>query len=705
MASRSRAGAACQHCHARKSKCDGQLKGVPCSSCQHRGLVGCRILPSNRGQYIRKSRRQQEPSRQPPDKGALAQPPFARADPGDIGPLYPSPAPQPDMPELSEELSQLFPIARSSADDGLQLSRSRADSASNAAWDDDVQPVEREEPRLFQQLNACKEDISWSSIFESLLEPRCQTHAVDKASITYLGESFPLATVLEDLRREGRLQLHHPGPAQTRSPVPSPATNSHQSHLSDADTSFLQSKGAFQLPPPACGDVLFNTFVERVYPFYPVVIMSDLIQQYKDKTVPYILLHAIYFAGAAFCPLSSLHLAGFSNRRTVLETFYNRAKLLFDFGYEREKVVLLQSVVLLTFWPSSPADIWTFYQWVGMGVTIAEGLGLHRSMAHINIPRKDHSLLKRIWWILVIRDAFGSALYGRPVRINGVHCDVEFTTERDFIHDYHPDLFPQTHMPLCAEYFSLLSRLSLQLRDITTNRFTTGFPTPGQEEARVTTLKALKEWRVSLPSQLDWELAATHSDPFAATLAVLYNSCLMFMDIQRSRLTKCDAFIPSTSSTERPYEATVQFPEPTHDLAAQVIDILSSLVPQGQLASMPHEVFTGLFIAEAVTYTRTRSADTVVAKLGLAQLKSCQLLFYEVRDFWDPARWITQLFQDLLAKARRDVSRIPPALPEAMDTTDARLVNDWQTFLGDFSGLQHLFTELSAGRNDQVQDL
>lgn len=87
---------------------------------------------------------------------------------------------------------------------------------------------------------------------------------------------------------------------------------------------------------------------------------------------------------------------------------------------------------MLTFWGGGPNDYWNFYSWIGTGVTIAEKLGIHRSLAGTNMPEKDRSLLKRLWWLLVVRDASCATLVGLPFRINMEHGDVEMLTLEDF---------------------------------------------------------------------------------------------------------------------------------------------------------------------------------------------------------------------------------------------------------------------------------
>lgn len=663
MAPRIRAGSACQNCHARKSKCDAQQNGTPCSGCRRRSLNDCRIMRSNRGQYTRKSRFRTATIQEQPEI----------VESNHIDPI---------VPPLSEnEISQISnPVQPSPNIFGTTL-----DSLGDII---ESFPVEAA-PSTANGTHVSENNVSWAQMFESFLESRGRERAVEKASITYLGESFPLTTVLEDLRREGRLKLHHPGPTQAALVSSPSGTGIHPPHIAASDISYLQSKGAFVLPERSCLEVLVRAFAEKVYPFYPMVILQEFLQQYEDGTIPWVLYHAVCFAGASFCPLSALHMAGFPSRRLAVETFYNKAKLLFDFAYEKDKIVLLQSVTLLTFWPSSPSDAWTFYQWLAFGVTLAESLGLHRSMTNIDMPQKDRSLLKRIWWILVIRDAFGAALFGRPVRINGIHCDVEFTTMVDFIHDYPQETVQELEHSLRAQYFGLMSELSVNLRDITTNRFKIGLPTSEQDAARTATEKALNKWRTSVPAELDWDLVSPSDSPFAAALSMLYDNNIIFMNVQRPRPMDPDMLTPPDIPGTEPRRRAAHLPIAAHEAAERIIGVATSLATREILTSMPHEVFTGLFVAEVVLFTKSCDADTNLAKLAQAQIKCCQLLFYEVRDFWDPATWVMQLFDGLFRKEQPGTSQNHDRVTSLDDMTDQ--LNDWETFLGDFNGFSHMF--------------
>lgn len=195
----------------------------------------------------------------------------------------------------------------------------------------------------------------WIGVFEKFLRSKDQDAAIEDASITFLGESFPLSHLLEIDSNGRRLQLHHPAPQPTETSL-SPQTPSHQ--RPGADEAFLRAKGCLSAPPAECLEVLIPAFVTKFYPLYPVVILSDFLQRLEDKTLSFAVLHAACCAASSFCSLAELTPLGFRSRKEARDTFYLRAKLIFDFGYEKDKVALLQTTALLSFWPSGPDDIW-----------------------------------------------------------------------------------------------------------------------------------------------------------------------------------------------------------------------------------------------------------------------------------------------------------------------------------------------------------
>jgi hypothetical protein len=466
---------------------------------------------------------------------------------------------------------------------------------------------------------------------------------IDKCSITYLGESFPLSIVLADLREGGKPRLHLPGPPiEDISAREEPLNHqAHPLHVLPEDITYLEAKQVFEYPPSDILDALVSTFLDRYWPIYPIVLRQELVQQHKDKSMPWILLHAICFVSATYCPIAVLHRAGFTSRKEARFAYYRKAKALFDTSYERNKIVILQSVIMLTFWGGGPNNYWNFYSWIGTGVTIAETLGMHRSLDGTNMKPQDKSLLKRLWWTLLIRDASCGALVGRPFRINMYHCDTEMLTEGDFEYDLQsPEFATHPQRRTFSLYQIHMTKLSLILRDIVATRFN-----PGKKGATAANLHdVLQNWRQQLPPELNWTETCTNMNIFASCLCIQYNHHLILTHLG-TLTSETGNFMGSRSIGESPSMGIRHTPE---SAAHRISTLACSIATRSQVLLMTHEAFQGLFLAMVVFYTQMKSSQPVFAQLGRTALSNCQLVLHDAREAWDPSPWIMKLFDNLI---------------------------------------------------------
>lgn len=423
--SRVRAGKACTRCHERRIKCDA-MQHMPCTHCVRGRHADCVLRETKRGTYTRSALRQKI-GRDDPCAGAPAGvagdlPPQCltyRMAAEDSGAL---PAPGSDVaaplttgssaPECTAWSSG--GICHAHLQTGVEPSSIHAQEA----------PPESESP--YTQVSSgtpgdgsSYQHISWSAMFDHFLNNRENRRDwIDKCSITYLGESFPLAIVLGGLKDGSRPKLHHLGP-----PFPGAQGNdpfqSQPAHMLPEDLEYLRAKGVFSLPEKAHLDALMSVFLDHVYPLYPIFNRQEFIQQYKNDHLSLILTYAISFIAVTFASQSVLSLLGFHSRHEARSFFYKKAKALFDMGYETDKITILQSTFLLSFYGGGPNTYWNFYSWVSTAVTIAEAIGIHRSTIAIpNMQPQDKSLMRRLWWALVVRDSICGTLVGRPFRID-----------------------------------------------------------------------------------------------------------------------------------------------------------------------------------------------------------------------------------------------------------------------------------------------
>lgn len=478
-------------------------------------------------------------------------------------------------------------------------------------------------------------------MFDHFLDNRRhhQANVVDKCSLTYLGESFPLSMVLEDLKG-GKAKLHHPGPlAPSMDDDETTAAPEHPSHISPEDVAYLKTRGAFEFPPAKTLADYKTIFLERVYPLYPIVNRAEFADHFGEGKMSPILLHAICLIAATFCPMSVIHRAGFHNRHDARLQYYNRAKLLFDTGYETDKITLLQSSLLMTFWIGGPNNYWNFHSWMGTSVTIAEGLGIHRSIANASLKPTDRSLLRRLWWIVVIRDTMNSALVGRPFKINLSHCDNEALTVADFEAEARSEGFAGHPLRKSFALYQIhMARLSLILRQIVSTRFN-----PKPTGSAVTHLNdALQRWRNNLPVELRWNGTLNTTSIFAWCLSLVHDHHIILANLgQSSPRTSAHLVNPDTTDQDTPSS--------TVTAAQRVLSLFCRIVQGGMHVFMPHEAFPSLFLAEVVFWARTRSTQALVSQLAYASLTNCQMVWLSVSEAWDSSPWVKKLFDNLMA--------------------------------------------------------
>lgn len=113
------------------------------------------------------------------------------------------------------------------------------------------------------------------------------------------------------------------------------------------------------------------------------------------------------------------------------ESFYERAKALFDDEIEQDKVVLAQSAILLSHWYGNGDNIAVCWHWIGTACSLCLEMGFHREPAPSQVPEPQRRLWRRVWWCCYHRDRWIALGLGRPMRINHNDCDVADLTLAD----------------------------------------------------------------------------------------------------------------------------------------------------------------------------------------------------------------------------------------------------------------------------------
>lgn len=207
--------------------------------------------------------------------------------------------------------------------------------------------------------------------------------------------------------------------------------------LASEDVKYLHAKGALALPDLSLQNALLQSYVEYVHPYMPLIDIHDFLNAIHSRDglcgqISLFLYHAVMFAAAAFVDIKHLRDAGYPTRKAARKFYFSKTRLLYDFDYESDRLVLVQALLLMTYWYETPDDQKDTWHWMGVAISLAHTIGLHRNPGSTNMAPRKQRLWKRIWWSCFMRDRLVALGMRRPTRIKAEDFDVPMLTEADF---------------------------------------------------------------------------------------------------------------------------------------------------------------------------------------------------------------------------------------------------------------------------------
>lgn len=620
-----RASKACKHCSQRKVKCDAIKNGLPCSRCRMDKHDDCALIPSRRGTYDRKCPSRRTRFRRVPASFATQSRPA----------LPPCRSNRSDNESIGEQ-EQITIQGSISDTKSPQSTASQHAPTEPTVTSTTVSGLDT----INTPTNHTPTNWSLNAKFEDYLTRRSARKQAQHG-LTLLGELSPLTFALEELPQKLSLQFHNASDhIRDSANLPVIQQDIHPSHLDAADVAYLKAKGCFSLPSEPMLSELVEAYLTRFHPHYSIMNKQEVENCHREKRLPWILLHAISFIGATFCDTAVIHRSEFPSRLDARRSFYQKATALFQVGYDRDKFILLQTAIILSFWGPQMQSHWNPCSWVGFGVTFAVSLGIHRSAASSHASRADKGLLRKIWWALVVRDTFSSVLLGQPFQIDLTQSDTGMLVADDFTHESHEDAFYQTQ----------ITKLSKILRDIMHCRLGPASP----DVTRETIHTQLDEWHLDLRLSLE-QWTSSESPPFTCSTALelLYDYSIICLYIDNPSLSRQETS-PRPMSQEPVQQDIVQFA--AKSIASNAITLLT----KATVSALPHELFLGFFVAGVVLYRLTQHKDDSVAQMAQASLDNCRIVLNEIQEAWGPGHWAMQMF-DFLCADHNDSPRSPAA--------------------------------------------
>ncbi|PWY82954.1 acetamidase regulatory protein [Aspergillus heteromorphus CBS 117.55] len=601
--------AACVHCHRRKVRCDARLVGLPCSNCRSAGKSDCRIHEKKKRLAVRsildpvpircRPPSVSEPTPTPkPLSAAATTPPSAYTSSSSATTTFRNIQPEVTTP-VANTTSNIHALHHTLNHNVNHPPQQPAEtSAYTRPTAPDVSNEQDSHADLDERLvKLIDEEESGSR------EIRRGVRAI------YVGHELSNMSFLIRQQRDKDDDVYH----FAGNDIPRRQLRTgHDQLLMDALT----------LPESALADELVQAYFDHVNPGYPIVDEDLFMAQYRNRDPadppPILLLQAILLVGA--------HVTHSKAERDVLkEIFFRRAKWLFDSRIERNRDILVQAALLMT-WHSDSADddvAANAHYWVGVAARIATGLGMHRNPVSSRFVPRDRRMWRRLWHILVQFDVMVSLSYGRPQAINLEDSDVSALTLSDF---------EGCGDRVQSEYSIHFSELSVMISYIIRSRFGLRVSAERRKAVLQEADEALANWSLKLPDKL--RLRASDMDPWSAMLHLTYNNFLILLHRPHPRAS-------AYSDDYGPHDAEI-----CSAAAGVIASIFEELRLNNRLKFLWYSGVHTLFTAMIQVRVELRFSNPVLAINALRRFDSAFYSLRELAGFWSHANTILRLFED-----------------------------------------------------------
>lgn len=453
--------------------------------------------------------------------------------------------------------------------------------------------------------------------------------------------------------------------------------------LQTEDLNYLQAKGALTIPDRALRDELLKAYIHYVHPYMPLLDLEEFLQilARNDGThhVSLLLFQAVMFAGTAFVDMEALRNAGYNNRKSARKVFFQRARLLYDFDYEVDRISLVQSLLLMTYWYETPDDQKDTWHWMGVSLSLAHTIGLHRDPSNSGMGPRRKQLWKRIWWSTYTRDRLIALGMRRPMRVKDDDCDVPMLTLDDFEFKKFPsevlnmlgdcELLTNTeHQRHLAMMFVEKAKLCLCVShvlsaqySVLSHRFggtteTTMMLVPKKSEAGTIQVQKcdeeLEQWQANLPTEIQYTPLEGVSSLSPAESSLQVHRSLLRM-----------IYLTTSSALHRP-QVLPAMPSPAVEAALQevsrskvryaAIEITNTAQRLHQLdltRYLPTAGVTVLLPAVIIHLLDVKSNDANVRMVSLQRFYRCMRILQRLREIYASADFATSFLEAAIRKA------------------------------------------------------
>ncbi|KAJ6140077.1 hypothetical protein N7471_006563 [Penicillium samsonianum] len=473
--------------------------------------------------------------------------------------------------------------------------------------------------------------------------------------------------------------------------------------LQKEDIDYLAVKGALTIPDVALRNELLKSYIHYVHTYMPLLdleeFLENIVQNDGIHRISLLLFQAVMFAGVAFIDMKHLQAAGYQTRKVARKVFFQRARLLYDFDYEVDRISLVQSLLLMTYWYETPDDQKDTWHWMGVSLSLAHTIGLHRDPGNSRMDVRRQRMWKRIWWSTYTRDRLIALGMRRPMRVKDDDCDVPMLSLDDFeFHPFSPEIVAMvgnseilqnvSHQRDLALMFIEKAKLCLCVSHVLSAQYsvlshkfggtmeTTMMLVPKKSTAETFEVRScdqeLEDWLANLP--VETQYAASTGSKLSEADEVLHSHRALLKMV----------YLTTSSALHRP-QVLPAIPYPSTDAelqdmsrnkvrfaAVEITAIAQDLHCLDLTRYYPTTGVTVLLPAVIIHLLDIKSTDPSIRMTSLQRFYQCMRILQRLREIYASADFATSFLEAAIRKAGIQLTVSPQDVQSSSASSHSR---------------------------------
>lgn len=333
----------------------------------------------------------------------------------------------------------------------------------------------------------------------------------------------------------------------------------------------------------------------------------------------------------------------------------------------------------MTYWYETPDDQKDTWHWMGVSLSLAHTIGLHRDPSNSGMGPRRKQLWKRIWWSTYTRDRLIALGMRRPMRVKDNDCDVPMLTIDDFEFKQFPPevlsmlddcefLYNTEHQRHLAMMFIEKSKLCLSVSQVLSAQYsvlshrfggtteTTMMLVPKKSNSETFEVRHcdqdLENWQANLPAEIQYQpLVGVDSLSPAESSLHLHRALLRMIYLTTSSALHRPQVLPATPFPTVEAELQEVSRNKVRRAAVEITNIAQGLHKLDLTRFLPTAGVTVLLPAVIIHLLDIKSNDLSIRMVSLQRFYQCMRILQRLREIYASADFATSFLEAAIRKA------------------------------------------------------